>query len=410
MKKLSILAILILLAVSSLSAETKRFDDARRYFEIGADANAGGSNNYFNMSDIFQEVLVLDFNLMADELSDNGLSVGVDAGASAYANLNLKNFGLGLYTGTSAIAHSSIPKSIFELLSGGNEIGKEYSGDMNIRGDAFVSSGVWFGTNVPTPIGPFTLKVSPAYYVPIFHIHEPTTSYTLVTNADGSTTAKGQVDIPVYTAIPGQKLEDDTMTSDDVSEALSSGGLDISASAEYQLLPFLGLGARIQNLPLSAAELSYRTRIVSTFEMNADPVLEDLDAVESGDFITTSEENEFYHDQDSVKVYRPFKIGFTADFRPLNSRILSLHPNLDFAVHDGAYADVGLKAQSNLLNIFIFEASTNYEDRVWKQRAGLTLNLRVLEVQVLAGGQSEHFGKSFTGAGFNMMVGMRMGF
>ena len=409
MKKYIIFATLIFITMFSFAAEPKRFGDARRYIEFGVDAQAAFDNNYFTLGDFFQETLVIDLDLMAEEMSENGLSLSLGANVDLYGNFNFKNFGFGLFTNIEASGYSSIPKSIFEILSEGNTLGKTYSGDLNLRGDTTIETGAWFGTKIGTPIGKISFTFKPTYFIPVMHIHEPTTSYTVLSNTDGDFRASGTVDIPVYTAIPGAALETGEDINGYVSEMLSSGGLDFAVSADYALLPVLNVGARIKGLPLFPARMKYRTRVIGEYTVEMDPLLADSDALESGDFVTTTNEYDFYHDEKNLQVFRPFKMGVTALYKPFRNNFMTLHPNLDLVIYNGVYVDAGVKLQTSLANILIFKLSSNIEDMIWKQQAGIILNARILELEVAAGFQSADFIKSFQGAGLNFMLGIRAG-
>ena len=54
--------------------------------------------------------------------------------------------------------------------------------------------------------------------------------------------------------------------------------------------------------------------------------------------------------------------------------------------------------------------STEYTDRVFVHQAGLSLNIRLIEITTGLSAQSSDFVKSFTGAGFGAYVYVTVGF
>ena len=57
-----------------LHSNTNKINIPRRFFEIGATANVGISNNYFSIDEILVEELILDLKKIALELPSEGLS------------------------------------------------------------------------------------------------------------------------------------------------------------------------------------------------------------------------------------------------------------------------------------------------------------------------------------------------
>ncbi len=410
-KNLTLLAVLFL-TVFSFADDTGRYNDARRFFEIGIDAGVGASNSYFGLNDIFQDELVLDLDKIANELSNRGLSIGADVGASVYTDLNLKYFSVKGFLSVEGLASSSIPKSLIELVAKGNELGRTYTGDLNIRGDCNLVSGLQFKTKITTPIGPFHIAVNPSYFVPIVHIDKPTAEYSILTKKNGSNEVVWKADVPVYTIVPADKLTSGETTLADDSDLLSSGGFDISISADYPLFSYLSVGIYLQSIPVVPAKMHYRTHIISNGEFKMDPVLQDIDLenIDFEDMYSLTQDSQLVYDEQKIQFNRPFKFGIDAAYKPLMTNLLILYPDLALVIYNGVYVNAGLEAQLNLSNIFLFNISSKYEDLTWKQRAGFILNVRVIELEIAAGMQSSSFLKSFSGSGLNMMIGFRMGF
>ncbi len=417
MKRIITCILLALLVLSSLTAQSARFGDARRYFELGVRGNGGFSNNVIAASDIFQEVIVIDLVQLSKDLPEEGIVFSMEADTGFDLSLNLKNFGAGLSFGVETSGYGTIPKGIVDLLAEGNRLDETNSGNAEIIADVRMVLDTWFGTRVSTPFGKINLRVNPGYYVPLLHIADTDIQYSFRTNSDGSMEARSVMDIPVYTSFSGTLVEDAIENGDfDAASAFSgipAGGLDLSAEADYKLFSFLTVGARVKSIPFIPAVMKNRTRVIVTNEAVMTPLLSDetdVDDINVDDQITTTESTEYVYDTKEIRVLRPFKLGVNAVYAPFSNKLLTLHPNLDLAVYQGVYADVGLKVQVSLADLLILKLSTNLEDRLWKQQAGIILNARVIELEAAFAGTSASFTKSFQGAGTSLLLAVRMGF
>ncbi|MBR4998350.1 MAG: hypothetical protein IKY10_00580, partial [Clostridia bacterium] len=77
----------ILLCIFAFSMIFAELNPPHRYLEAGVDVNASAGNNWFNLSDFQNEVLVIDFTEMANNLK-NGYLVELNADTKAYFNIN----------------------------------------------------------------------------------------------------------------------------------------------------------------------------------------------------------------------------------------------------------------------------------------------------------------------------------
>jgi hypothetical protein len=116
MKKI-ILALAVALTSTVLFAE-----EPHRFFEFGVNVHAGISNNYFKVSDFYNNnedrSLTIDLNEMVKALGDNGLGLTADMKTDLYMNLNLsKDLRIGLFTDISFNSYNTIPTQIFQLLA-----------------------------------------------------------------------------------------------------------------------------------------------------------------------------------------------------------------------------------------------------------------------------------------------------
>lgn len=399
MKKIALFIFLVGLVTLSWA------DEPRRFFELGFDVNLSASNNYIGLTDIMKETIVIDLDKISKDLSSSGFRVAADAGADFFLNLNLgKKLRLGFFTNVQASGFGSLPGSLFELLAEGNEIDKEYKGDLLMWGDLNLE----MGAKVGTKIGPLQVMFKPVYYMPLIHLHNPKAYYSFETKSDGTIVAKGIAEIPIYSVIPLDSLENSINVGGATGNLFASGGLDLSLSADYSLFPFLTVGGTLTQLPIVPARMENRSLLKANFTFETVSILDGI-GKDSGDMYTSTDSSDFVYDTKKIMFVRPIKIGAHAEYRPFG-RLLSVTPNLGLGYYNTLFMEFGVEGRLNLANILILSLSTNFEDLVWKEQLGLILNFRIVELEVMVGSYSPGFIKSFTGAGLGASVGMKFGF
>jgi hypothetical protein len=122
-----------------------------------------------------------------------------------------------------------------------------------------------------------------------------------------------------------------------------------------------------------------------------------------------------------IQIFRPFKIGLNAVYSPLKFKLLSvdLIPQIGYAYNEIYIKphsfEGALTARVGFINIMrsnallALTARSGYEDKVWRQQVGVTLNFRIMQLDVGVASQSENFVKSFEGAGLGVNLGFRFG-
>jgi hypothetical protein len=379
-------------------------DKPRRLVEVGFDAGASFANSYLTMKDILRETITLDLSRMADDLY-KGFGVLFDAHGKAFINVNLgASWGFGLFAGVDAMGQFKIPQSMIELLSRGNDLNKSYSDDLGLGAASFLETGFW--TSLKFRRIKFT--VQPAYYVPLAYMGKPSVDYSFRTGDDGSISMSGTYKAELYTPF---SLDD---TGDlDIGSILSKGGVDISLRGEYPLSHNLILGGTITHIPFFPAQISDKYSMTGNFDFTGKDIESIIDIIngdeEAPEFITNAEAG-----TGNKIVFRPLKVGADVVYRPFRRRLFSVKPELALVFNSiyniPFYADLGLTGELNLGDIFILGIGTHFEDLVWKHRANLVLNFRVIEVGVGISSQSQQFLKSFQAAGLGVDLGFRMGF
>jgi hypothetical protein len=190
---------------------------------------------------------------------------------------------------------------------------------------------------------------------------------------------------------------------------LGKGGVDLVLRAEYPVYHNFIAGASLGHIPLIPAQLSNKYSLSGGFEIN-----KTIADIINNDFDMPDLEPVAEYGEDHKVVFRPFKIGVDAVYRPLNIRLLALKPEVALvfnSIYDTpVYLDFGITGELNLWDIVAIDVGTRLEDMVWKQSVGLSFNFRVIELLAGITSQSQQFVRSFQGAGYAVDVGVRVGF
>jgi hypothetical protein len=406
-KKLT--ALILLGSALSLWAQ----DKPHRFVEIGFDAAGSFSNSYLRTSDVFKEKITLDISQMADALG-SGLGIFLDARWEAFVNVNLGAvWGFGLFTGMDALGQFKIPQSMIALLAKGNQMDKTYSDSLDLGAAVFYETGFWASAKIRR----IKFTVRPAYFLPLAYLSNPRVNYAFAIKDDGSITATGNFRAEMYTALSHDSV---TVLNDtgnigelpdtiDLADLLGKGGMDLVMRAEYPVYHNFTVGATLGHIPLVAAQLTEKYTLSGGFEFNK--TIEDLI---NSDFDMPDIDPVSEYNAEQKAVFRPFKIGFDAVYRPFNIRLVTLRPEVALVFNSvyetPVYLDFGITGELNLADIFTIAIGTHLEDLVWRERVGLALNLRVIELIVGVTTQSQQFLRSFQGAGIGVDAGVRIGF
>ncbi|WP_010256338.1 hypothetical protein [Treponema primitia] len=400
MKKIS--AAILFLCTLSLWAQ----DQSHRFIEWGFDVDASFANSYLGTRDIMQETVTLDLSNISSELK-NGFGVFFDTHGRTFLNVNLGvNWGVGVFAGVDAMGQFKIPQSLMELLTKGNSRKETYADNFGLGAASFLETGFWTSSRFRR----IKFTVQPAYFVPLAYLGKPTVKYSFSAKDDGTLSVSGKYKAELYTPFS----LDDT-SNIDVGSILSKGGVDITLRGEYPLSHNLILGGTITHVPFFPAQLSDKYSLSGVFNFTAEDIEHVMDIMndDDDDGAPEFETNDEYGTSQKV-IFRPFKVGVDMVYRPFNVRLLTIKPALALvfnSIYDTPiYADLGVIGELNLADIFIFDVGLHYEDLLWKERLGFTLNFRIIEIGIGVTTQSQEFLESFQGAGFGVDIGFRMGF
>jgi hypothetical protein len=401
-KKLAAL-LLIFGCVLSLSAQ----DRAHRFVEAGFDLSGSFANSYLRTGDVFKERIFLDITKMAGELG-NGLGALFDAHGEVFVNFNLgATWGFGFFAGLDAIGQFKIPQSLIELISEGNRLDKTYSENLGLGAAAFLETGFWASAKIRR----IKFTVRPALFLPLAYLNKPRVNYTFAPEDNGTFKVAGNYNVEMYAPIP---LDDigaifSRPGDIDIADLIGKSGVDLVLRAEYPVYHNFTIGGSVGHIPLFRAQLADKYSMSGGFAIE-----KTLDDIINNDFDIGDIEQDSGFGTDQKAIFRPFAIGADAVYRPFNIRLLTVKPELALvfnSVYDTpVYVNFGVTGELHLADIFTLAVGTRFEDLVWKERFGFTLNLRILELKVGITTQSQKFIRSFQGAGFAVDVGLRLGF
>ncbi len=387
-----------------------------RIVEVGIDSQVGASNNYFRADEVFTKNLVIDLREVSENLSSSGLEIDYYTKDRIFLNVNISpKFRLGLFTETEGAGYLNVPHRLFEILGKGYQAGEDATFDIEGYADLFYNIGASFHTTIFEKYG---VTFTPTYYVPLAYMEKTTAKVTVSSTDDGSLTARADAQVTLYSAVSLQKYKENKFSSGDVTsdiaKSLSSGGFDLSLAVERPIFPKLDVGAFVR-IPMIPARLDHKMTmdVYGYYTVNKlmgilDKSMEMDKDYGVGDVVYTTDE--------SKKVWRPFRIGAEAAWRPFGSWFV-LRPMLALVVRNpytsgvrSVYPEFSLAAEAAFRNMIGINFSTNYLNRVFVQQMGIMLNFRVIELNIKAMLRGGSFINSFNWTGAGAYVGVRIGF
>ncbi|MDR2210814.1 MAG: hypothetical protein LBO65_05015, partial [Spirochaetaceae bacterium] len=423
----------------------------KRQVEIGVDADVSMVNNFFGISDIFNRDRTIIFD--PARLSKSGLRLYSAADSEAFLNINFgEKFGLGLFFGVDAAMHGDVSGEFFRFLAEGNKDMREFTVSMSGGASVFADAGL----KTAFRFGKLKLGFTPAIYVPLLYMPPPDMRYHVDTRR--GLKANISLDASAYTPFPLDWFTDQFESSDsgssgsknsgsysknnstgsnkskgrnfpdtgDIMKAFNAWGLDLSVEAEYALNSGWDLGGSIVSIPLRPSTLRYGIEYHMDIDMDffgKNGPLGNLSGDKSAAPGKSSGEDEDFFEIDpptarndlAFRAFRPLRFDFYANYRPLDTQLIVLRPNIGFSAltvygYDKACFNAGLEAQLNLKRVFSVSLGTGYREKLWRHGLNLMLNLRVLELDLGVSLQSQDFAGSFRIQGAGAHVGFRLGF
>jgi hypothetical protein len=418
----------------------KEFRLKNRGFEIGiANFQVGFANDFvatdnflkrtalsdlFKTGEIFKDEAEIDVNKFLDGFRfDFGLNI-----RPFFLNINVKDkWGFGLDVARIETA-------------GYFELSENLLGLKQVKNDTATGAGAAVFVDVGIPIffhvKQFKINFRPSVFVPLAYVPPGGVTYSYErssTKFDDDLTITGikitaKYNLGIYTPIPlenfieGGDNPDPLAMGQALLDSWKGFGYDFNLGVEYPYDRQLDLGVNLTNIPIIPANLGYRmgmkgeayfdTSKIDIYDLLKGDV--DIDKI-LNDASGFPEEMKLVYGKKALEVLRPFKMVAYADWRPFNTRLISLIPSLGFAVNP-LYAEPGsfeggLSIRLDLGNIFVATFGINYNDRKWKNSIDLTLlNLYILQIDLGLVFQSQDFVESWRGAGFAVNFGFKLGF
>ena len=390
--------------------EKKSFWD--RYFEIGVEADVGVSNNYFHISDFLTEEVVINMDDINNGLGNNGFILNNNLGTNVFINLNTNIFKTSIFVDIEETFNFSLNKGIFEFLANGNQLNQNIVIGAGIGASVFEENSF----SIEIPFGKLKIKAVPSYFIPLIYVPYTPATVTANIKEDGSITMAGNATASVYSALPLNNLEN--FSYDFIGQIFSKGGFDFSLYGEYQLFEFLDIGAFLTHIPIVPSNLNCSYKYSASIDFSMDGLLNMFSEEKTEEFYNFNYElsENKASENDISRVIRPFKIGFNANWRVFNNKLLVVSPMIQFKFADftlenllGFGFDYKITATSHL-GPFIPSFSTSYIDSVFSQQLNIALNLRLIEIDLMISTQSTNFLQSFAGSGLGVGVGVKVGF
>ena len=126
----------------------------------------------------------------------------------------------------------------------------------------------------------------------------------------------------------------------------------------------------------------------------------------SGSFTETN----LAYDLPTKKIFRPLKLAVSSDIRPFFNDYLIITPSIGCHCYKPFYVDAGVKLESRFLKVLGAYIGMSYEDRVWKNTAGLFLETRVFRFETAVSAASPSFTGSFKGTGAEATIKLVFGY
>jgi len=321
-----------------------------------------------------------------------------------------------------------ISKDFFDLLGNGNEIGEDIVTAVNVGMEMYME----VGTPIKFKIGKLGIKVVPSYFIPLVYMPNPDATITVSTDSSGNMKAVGTADFAIYSAVDMGMLFDTNFNflgteallanlsdNSNILDIFRLGGTDLNAEVEYPVFRSLDVGVYTR-VPVVPGRLSHVTTGTATYSATMSPVLNYLADSSSGLYSTDGPNFAgVSFGDDTYLVNRPFKLGVEGAWRPFG-KWCTFRPLIgfgarnpfgeDFSWKTSVYPEYNLGVDMRFFYVLGLNFATSYYNEVFAQKAGLVLNMRVLELDVAVASTSSSFIKSWQLSGLQAVVSVKLGF
>lgn len=427
-----LLASFILFISSSFAGAADFFD--HRIFEIKLNVPVNVSNNTLTIADFLQEQVIIDLKELYNGMPKKGFDATIDVMPSAAITLDFKK---GLHFGVSAgidvFANAGISKDLFRFIAKGNQLNEDFKVSVDSYADVFAFTQLDIGFNLKEK---FTILVQPALFSSLAHA-VTTDSYVMAKSGENNSynlIMKANMDI--YSSVPLNEEffgDSSAMVNKLMNGLAPSLGFDLGGKVSYKLTDFLTLSGSVR-VPITPSHLNTKTSI--SFDKNMKFSLDSLmnkkeEGSEEGGNSEGEEASEpqeveetgstsIFSEPVSVQYYinRPMKFAVSAEFSPFSwlmkyygtLGIGIKHPFAETRSESYFYLDYLIGTKISLVNIISLYLSTERTDEIFKHKATLALNFRLVEIDAGIALESANLQTSFKGSGLGAFVTACIGF
>lgn len=410
MKKLLFFLLICLLVIPVYSNEVT-WDDLEddpskklsripnRIFEYEFLLNTGFSNNFFTVNDILKEEVIIEIDKLF-----KGFMFNFDLNITpVYFKFNSKNkWGWGLFVNTDTIG-------IFNFSGDMLTFKEKINSQSEVNGALFAQAGLDFYFHLQD----YKVKIKPAVYYPFVYMRSDI--YYTFNNIDDGTILDINYNICIYTPFPIDSF--DSLPSN--FRPTVSPGFDFCVSIEYPMSRAMGINSKpldfdigidIINIPIYPSTMRNYMKMSGGIG-SSDPINVFDDGFDT--LFSSIDFGEAEYGEGEEIVERPFKLHIWAFWRPFETPVFAVIPLAGFSINpfyaNPFYIEGGVTVKLDFLNFFIVDVGTNYIDRIWKNSAGITLNLRAIEINLCIDMRSQDFLKSWTAGGLGFDLGLKFG-
>ena len=385
--------------------------NGRKVFAFGIDIKVGASNSYFKITDLFKNTLEIDLSDMSKSLPKAGLSFCGDAAANIYLDIYIKSkTEFGFFIKAVGYGFSNIPKNLIDFAANGNLSSNSFNGKITGTSQGFADAGIFYGMRFNS----FKFRVSTSYFIPIVYMESDMGDYEFINDPmTGSIVARGKLKLNMYSHLP---IFGNPNSKFDIGDILSRGGADFNFYGTYTFNELANLNFNIINIPIFPARLNKGLSKIYEGDFRMESLIQYMNNFltpdqasqikpPSGSFTETSA-----YDLPTKKIFRPLKLAVSSDIRPFLNNYLIITPSLGCHCYKPFYVDAGVKLESRFLKVLGAYIGMSYEDRVWKNTAGLFLETRVFRLETAVSAASLSFTGSFKGTGAEATLKLVFGY
>jgi hypothetical protein len=401
---------LLVIAVFSISSFAAAWEMLPRFFELGVDFEFGAANSFLSLGDFFNSGRTLKIDL--DRLGGEEFGLDLIARGGFFMNVQTRGehwIGVGFYSGLDVLGFFTVPEDAMNYLFNDGDLSNLH-GSLEAGGSVFADMGL----KTRFKAGKFKVAFNPAMYVPLIYMGKPDISYRI--NGTNPLAGNLRADFAAYAAVPVDRDSFDSFSLNTDDLFAVPKGFDLSLDISYSLFPFMDVGGAAEHIPLYPAFMQYGAKVTKTYVINENNLdLSDLLDGGLGGIISPepgADDLVFFSDAHEA-VFRPLRFSAYTVLKPFRGDWLAFKPWLGlsvFTVYDSVCFNFGLDAQFKVVNMLNFYYAFSHMEKVWQNRFGVGVNIRVLEVLAGAGFRSRDFVGAWNIKGAYATVGLRFGF